>query len=104
MLAHDRLSREESSSALLLLPNKLSENDLCFPSKYPGCKPKMFHAHSSGFQEVPSFTSRSSVSLSHSENEIRKKNVEKASYTTPLQTICTVPDLDVVEVSHFLKG
>lgn len=99
MLARDKLCREESASALLLLPNKLPENDLHFPSKYPDYQPEVFHDPPNGFQDPSSFTSQSTASFSQcEENFCKKKFCKKSSNGIPSQTICTVPDLDVVEV------
>ena len=64
MFAHDKLCREDSTSALLLLPNKLSENDVNFPSKYPDYQPEVFHNPSNGFHDHSSSTNESGVSFS----------------------------------------
>lgn len=99
MLACDKLCREDSASALLLLPNKLPENDLHFPSKCPDYQPEVFHNPPNGFQDHSSFTSQSKASFSQCEKKFCKKNFSKESSNgIASQTICTVPDLDVVEV------
>ena len=98
MFAHDKLWREDSTSALLLLPNKLSENDVNFPSKYPDYQPEVFHNPPNGFHDHSSSTNESGVSFSQCEKKYNKTDSIKSKSGIPCQTLSTVPDLDVVEV------
>ena len=106
MLDHDKLCRDDSSSALLLLPSKLAESDLNLSntcSNCTSCQSDVFHSSSNGFREYSSSVKQPPASMSLCEGNNSRKNAKKPDNGILPQTVCTVPDFDVVEVGHFVQ-